>query len=150
MGGSNLSGDKADSGQQRGVLWSLSAHLWGGRPGALVSASGAAPKALCHIPAVGIALFRAGVWRQPPAGVEMGHALVGLQRIFPESERAHLPAGGGLFWFGGHAAQLLSAAQLYEVVPSDQTRLAAGPVRRAAGGVYTGYYLLCGKTPHRP
>lgn len=80
----------------------------------------------------------------------MGNALVGLQRIFLESEWPDLSAGGGVFWFRRHAAKLLSAALLHESVSPHQARLAAGTVRYSAGSLYSGYYLLCGKTSHRP
>ena len=55
--------------------------------------------------------------------MEMGTALVGLQRLFFESQRPHLPAERRLFRAGRHAAQLLSSAILHAAVPPDSARL---------------------------
>lgn len=116
----------------------------------MVFASEILSKAFRNIPAVGGHLLRTGVQCKRYAGVEMGHALVGLQRILFQPEWSDLSAGSHVLWAGRHAAQLLSAALLHESVSSNQARLAAGPVRHPAGGIYSGYYLLCGKTPYGP
>ena len=79
MGGGDLPGDRAESGQQRGVLWSLPAHLRRGRASAMVFIAEVLSEARCDVPAFGSHLLCAGVWRQRPAGMEMGDALVGLQ-----------------------------------------------------------------------
>lgn len=150
MGDGDLSGDGAESGQQRCVLWSLSAHLWSGRACIVVCAAKILSKTLCDVPTVGGHLLCARVWRQRSAGMEMGDALVGLQWIFSESERPNMSGGSGVFWVGRHVAQLLSAAILHEGVSSDQAQMAADHLWHSAGGLYSGYYLLCGKTTYRP
>lgn len=103
----------------------------------MVSSAKAISKTLCNLPALRGDLLRAGVRSQCAAGMEMGDALVGLQRILFESERPHLPAGRGMLWFGWYAAQLLSAAILYEIIPQDQAQMAAGTVRRPVDGFYS-------------
>ncbi len=116
----------------------------------MVSAAKILSETLCHIPSVSRALLRAGVRRQRYAGVEMGDALVGLQRVLSEPEWPDLSAWGSVFRPGRYAAQLLSDSVLHAVVPSDQTWMAVGLLWHFAGGLYSGYNLLCGKTSHRP
>lgn len=116
----------------------------------MVSAAKILPKTLCHLPAFGRHLLCVGICRQPYAGVEMGDALVGLQRVFSESERPDLSAGGSMLWSGRYAAQLLSAPVLHAGVPPDQAPMADGSLRRSAGSLYFGYNLLCGMASHRP
>lgn len=103
----------------------------------MVFATKAISKTLCYLPALRGNLLRAGVRSQCAAGMEMGNALVGLQRIFFESERPHLPAWRGMLWPGGHAAQLPSAAVLYENISQDQAQMAAGAVRHPADDFYS-------------
>lgn len=80
----------------------------------------------------------------------MGDALVGLQRVFSESERPDLSAGGSMLRSGRYAAQLLSAPVLHAGVSPDQAPMADGSLRRPAGSLYFGYNLLCGMASHRP
>lgn len=65
---------------------------------------------------VGSDLFYSGVWYRSFSGVEMGNALVGLQRTLYEFTRSYLPAQCRMFWAWGNAFELLCDALLYETV----------------------------------
>lgn len=114
----------------------------------MVFAASSQQKAFFDISAVCSALLRSGIFYQRLFGVEMGCALVGLQQLPSGSEWADLPAGRGVFWPGGHGAELLSYAPVYETVSQNFPQMASGPVRRFSGSVFAGHYLLCSQTEY--
>lgn len=93
-------------------------------------------------------LFCLGICHQCAVRTDVGRALVGLQRAFYECERANLPVGSSMFRIGRDAAQLLSAAPVYEVVPQDFPQVETGSLCGLSGGFYPGSDLLRGETQH--
>jgi len=108
----------------------------------VVFAASVIQKALLDVSPVDGYLFRVGVCHKRILRVEVGDALVGLQRAFPESERAHLPAGGSAFRAGGHDAKLLSDAFLFKAVSQNPPRMETDFVRHFSDSVHSGYHLL--------
>lgn len=93
-------------------------------------------------------LLRAGVRHRGVSGVEMGCALVGLQRAFPEPERENLPAGRSVLRAGRNAVKLFSLAGVHEAVSQTFPEVEVDSVRDIPGGVRVGCDLLCGASQH--
>ncbi len=114
----------------------------------MVSAAPSQQKAFCDVSAVCCSLFCTGIFYQLLSGMEMGRAVVGLQRLSPGFERADLPAGGGVLRSGGHGAELLSHASVHETVSQNFPQAAPHSVRYFPDRVPAGRYLLCGQPQH--
>ncbi len=114
----------------------------------MVSAASPQQEALYNISVVCGALLCAGILYQRLFGVEMGGALVGLQRLPPGSERADLPVGRGVLWPGRYGAELLSYAPVHETVSQNFPQVAPDPVRCFPGSVSAGHHLLRGQTKY--
>lgn len=114
----------------------------------MVSAASFKQKAFFYVSVVGGVLFRSGILYQRIPGVEVGPALVGLQRLSSGSERTDLSAGRSVLWPGRHGAELLSHAPVHEAVPQNLTQMAVCPVRCIFGGVSAGYHVLCGQSQY--
>lgn len=114
----------------------------------MVSAASFKQKAFFDVSVVSGVLFRSGILYQRIPGVEVGLALVGLQRLSSGSERTDMSAGGGVLRPGGHGAELLSHAPVHEAVPQNLPQMAIYPVRLISGGVSAGYNLLRGQSQY--
>ena len=148
MGGRNLPGHNTFLCQQRRILRAISSDLWDRWDTAVVSPAQILSKTHPDLFSVRSGLLRAGVCRQRFPGMEMGTALVGLQRLFFESQRPHLPAERRLLRAGRYAAQLLSSAILHAAVPPDSADMAADSLRHPPDRLHSGYHLLRSQTPY--
>lgn len=126
----------------------LSAHLRCGWNPAVVFVAKAAQETIVDIYTFYGNLFCLGVCHQCAVRMDVGRALVGLQRAFYECERANLPVGSSMFRAGRNAAQLLFAALVYEVVPQDFPQVETDSLRDMSDCLYFGHNLLCGETPY--
>ena len=113
MGGRALSCDGASFHQSWGFLWPIPAYLRGRRSFAVDCVAEILSSKNSDIFVGYGAVLRTGIFHRGFFGVEMGHALVGLQRTVYESERTYLPDLFRRFWTGWNTVKLLSDALLY-------------------------------------
>lgn len=82
----------------------------------MAPATEVSPKKNSDVSVVHGTVFGAGICYRSISGVEMGHALVGLQRSVYESEWTYLSAVCSGIWPGRNVIKLLSDALLYATV----------------------------------
>ncbi len=87
-------------------------------------------------------LFGAGIYDRSFSGVEMGNALVGLQRTFFKSPWTNLSAGSCYLWTGRYAVDMLFFSIIYEMVSPPHKKMAGPSVYIMSGSFCAGYHLL--------
>ncbi len=94
------------------------------------------------------ALFGVGICYRCLSGVEVGHAVVGLQWTFSESERTYLSALCGGLWVGWNAVKLSFNVLLYALVSQAFCKVAQDTVCNFTGLFCSGFNLVSGKSQY--
>ena len=67
--------------------------------------------------------------------MELGCKVVGLHRAFSEPERADLPGGGGVLWFGRDGIKLLPFTMVYASLSQAFTQMETDTMRNLLDGI---------------